>query len=81
MRIRAAVNDKIENEHVGIRASRSCIDTIAKLWIIVKHSLDLQSLLYMSSIHFQKAFDVVDRQTVFIMVLYVMLTPRAYLHK
>ena len=63
-RIRAAVDTKLREEQAGFRAERSCTDQIATLRIIKEQSLEWQSPLYVNFVDFRKAFDTVDRTTI-----------------
>ena len=63
-RIRAAVDAKLREEQAGFRAGRSCTDQIATLRIIIEQSLEWQSPLYINFVDFRKAFDTVDRATI-----------------
>ena len=62
-RIREAVDPKLRDQQAGFRMNRSCADQIACLRIIVEQSLEWNSSLYINFIDFEKAFDSVDRQT------------------
>ncbi|VDP07162.1 unnamed protein product [Schistosoma margrebowiei] len=42
---------------------RSCTDQISTLWFIVEQSVELNSSLYINFIDYEKAFDSVDRRT------------------
>ena len=46
-----------------LRRNRSCTDKIASLRIIVEQSLEWNSPLYINFIDYKKAFDSVDRET------------------
>ena len=62
-RIKAAVDPKLRNQQAGFRRNRSYADQIASLRIIVEQSLEWNSPLYINFIDFEKAFDSVDRKT------------------
>ena len=62
-RIKAAVDPKLRDQQAGFRRNRSCADQIASLRIIVEQSLECNSPLYINFIDFEKAFDSVDRET------------------
>lgn len=62
-RIKKAVDEQLREEQAGFRAGRSCTDQIATLRIIVEQSIEWQSSLYVNFVDFQKAFDTVDRCT------------------
>jgi len=53
----------LRDEQAGFRAGRSCIDQIAMLHIILEQSLEWQSPVYINFIDFKKAFDMIDRST------------------
>ena len=63
-RLKNAIDKKLRPEQAGFRQDRSCTDQIATLRIIVEQSLEFQSTLYLNFIDFQKAFDSVDRSTI-----------------
>ncbi|CAH8505835.1 unnamed protein product [Schistosoma guineensis] len=50
-------------QFAGFRKDRSCTDQIATLRIIVEQSIEWNSLLYINFIDYEKAFDSVDRTT------------------
>ncbi|KAL0165193.1 hypothetical protein M9458_040946 [Cirrhinus mrigala] len=62
-RMKEAVDAKLRDQQAGFRRYRSCIDQIASLRIIVEQSLEWNSPLYINFIDYEKAFDSVDRQT------------------
>ena len=62
-RMKTAVEEKLREEQAGFRAERSCGDQIATLRIIIEQSLEWNTGLYMTFIDFEKAFDSVDRET------------------
>ena len=51
------------NEQAGFRQNRSCTDQIATLRIIIEQSIEWNSPLYVNFIDYEKAFDSVDRDT------------------
>ena len=61
--MKEAVDPKLRDQLAGFRRNRSCADQIASLRIIVEQSLEWNSLLY-NFIDYEKAFDSVDRKTV-----------------
>ena len=63
-RLKTVVNNTLRDEQAGFRAGRSCIDQIATLRIKLEHSLEWQSPVYINFIDFKKAFDMIDRSTV-----------------
>ena len=62
-RLKTVVNNTLRDEQAGFRAGRSCIDQIAMLRIKLEHSLEWQSPVYINFIDFKKAFDMIDRST------------------
>ena len=62
-RMKEAVNPKLRDQQAGFRRNKSCDDQIASLRIIVEQSLEWNSPLYFSFIDYWKAFDSVDRET------------------
>jgi len=57
------VDPELRDEQAGFRQNRSCTDQIATLRIIVEQSLEWNSPLYINFIDYEKAFDSVDRET------------------
>lgn len=57
------VDPKLRDQQAGFRQNRSCTDQIATLRIIVEQSLEWNSPLYINFIDYEKAFDSVDRET------------------
>lgn len=62
-RMKEAVDPKLRDQQAGFRRNRSCADQIASLRIIVEQSLEWNSPLYVNFIDYLKAFDSVDRET------------------
>lgn len=62
-RMKEAVDTKLRDEQAGFRKNRSCPDQIASLRIIVEQSLEWKSPLYINFIDYEKAFDSVDRES------------------
>ena len=58
-----AVDPLLRDQQAGFRQNRSCIDQIAALRIIVEQSLEWNSSLYINFVDYEKAFDSVDRNT------------------
>ena len=63
-RLKDAIDEQLRPEQAGFRKDKSCTDQIATLRIIIEQSLEWQSPLYMNFIDFQKAFDSIDRETI-----------------
>ena len=53
----------LRDEQAGFRAGRSCTDQITTLRIIIEQSLEWNSALYLTFIDYTKAFDSLDRPT------------------
>ena len=62
-RMKEAVDPKLRDQQAGFRRNRSYADQIASLRIIVEQSLEWNSPLYINFIDYEKAFDSVDRET------------------
>ena len=62
-RLKAAVNRQLRDNKAGFRQERSCIDQIATLRIIIEQSLEWNFSLYITFIDFIKAFDSLDRDS------------------
>ena len=58
-----AVDEKLRDNQAGFRANRSCTDQIATLRIIIEQTLEWNSSAYINFVDYQKAFDSVDRTT------------------
>ena len=62
-RMKGAVDKKLRDEQAGFRKERSCTDQIATLRMILEQSVEWNSSLYITFVDFEKAFDSVDRET------------------
>ena len=62
-RMKLAVDTYLRDEQAGFRQNRSCTDQITILRIIIEQSLEWNSSLYICFVDFEKAFDSIDRQT------------------
>ena len=60
-RLKHAVDPKLRDNQAGFRKNRSCTDQIATLRIILEQSLEWRTPLYINFIDYEKAFDSVDR--------------------
>ena len=67
-RVKTALDKKLRDEQAGFRAGRSCTDQIATLRIIVEQSIEWQSSLYINFIDFEKAFDSVSREVLWLLL-------------
>ncbi|VDP31860.1 unnamed protein product [Schistosoma curassoni] len=59
-----SVDAQLRDQHAEFRKDRSCTDQIATLWIIVEQSIQCNSSLYINFNEYEKAFDNMDRTTV-----------------
>ena len=57
------VDNLLRDQQAGFRKERSCTDQIATLRIIIEQSIEWNSPLYINFIDFEKAFDSLDRNT------------------
>ena len=62
-RMKEAIDPMLRDQQAGFRRNRSCADQIASLRIIVEQSMEWNSSLYINFIDYEKAFDSVDRET------------------
>ncbi|CAH8556054.1 unnamed protein product [Schistosoma curassoni] len=62
-RMKDAVDAQLRDQQGIFRKDRSCTDQIATLRIIVEQSVEWNSSLYINFIGYEKAFDSVDRRT------------------
>ena len=62
-RMKDVVDPQLRDQQAGFRKDRSCLDQIATLRIILEQSLEWNSPLFMNFIDYEKAFDSVDRET------------------
>ena len=62
-RIKGKMDQTLREQHAGFRQDRSCTDQIATLRIIVEQSIEWNSSLYINFVDYEKAFDSVDRET------------------
>ncbi|VDP73636.1 unnamed protein product [Schistosoma curassoni] len=58
-----AVNAQLRDQQAGFHKDRSCTDQISTLRIIVEQSVEWNSTLYINFTDYEKAFDNVDRRT------------------
>ncbi|VDP32521.1 unnamed protein product [Schistosoma mattheei] len=58
-----SVDAQLRDQQAGFRKDRSCTDQIATLRIILEQSIGWNSSLYINFIDYEKAFDSVDRTT------------------
>ena len=62
-RIKTATDPRLRDEQAGFRKNRSTTDQIATLRIIVEQSLEWNSQLMVNFLDYEKAFDSIDRAT------------------
>ena len=62
-RMKASVDQHLRDHQAGFRKDRSCPDQVATLRIILEQSLEWKSSLYINFIDFEKAFDSIDRDS------------------
>jgi len=61
--LKTSVDKQMRGEQAGFRTRRSCTDQIACLRMIVEQSIEWQSTAYINFIDFRKAFDMIERST------------------
>ncbi|VDP73304.1 unnamed protein product [Schistosoma curassoni] len=62
-RMTDSVDSQCRDKQARFRKDRSCADQITTLRIVVEQSIEWNSSLYINSIDYEKAFDSVDRKT------------------
>ena len=62
-RLKTGVDAKLSDHQAGFRKDRSCTDQIATLRIIVEQSMEWDSSPYINCVDYEKAFDSLDRDT------------------
>ena len=67
-RIKDAVDPLLRDQQAGFRKNRSCTDQIATLRIILEQSQEWNSSLYINFLDYEKAFDSVDRGTLWMLL-------------
>ena len=63
-RMKGKVDPELRDQQAGFRKDRSCTDQISTLQIILEQSAEWNSSIYLSFIDYEKAFDSVDRETI-----------------
>lgn len=71
-----AMDKKLRDNQAGFRKHRSCCDQIATLRIIVEQSMEYNSQLYLVFVDYEKAFDSVDRETLWKILLHYGVPPK-----
>ena len=62
-RMKGEMDPWLRDQQAGFRPNRSCVDQIATLRIIVEQSLEWNSPLYINFVDYEKAFDSINRGT------------------
>ena len=62
-RLKTGVDAKLRDHQAGFRKDLSCTDQIATQRIIVEQSMEWDSSLYINFVDYEKAFDSLDRDT------------------
>ena len=62
-RLKTGIDVKLRDHQAGFCKDRSCTDQIATLRIIVEQSMEWDSSLYINFVDYEKAFDSLDRDT------------------
>ena len=62
-RMKGTMDQTLREQQACFRQDRSCHDQIATLQIIVEQSIEWNSSLYINFVDYEKAFDSVDRET------------------
>ncbi|KAL6491468.1 hypothetical protein MHYP_G00018130 [Metynnis hypsauchen] len=75
-RLKKALDQRLRSEQAGFRQDRSCTDHIATLRIIIEQSIEWQSPLYTTFVDFEKAFDSIDRETIWKLMQYYGIPPK-----
>jgi hypothetical protein len=65
-KIKIGIETKLRREQAGFRSNRSCVDQINRVRILIKQSNEFLSALYLLFIDFEKAFDSIDRDQIWI---------------
>jgi len=63
-RLRAAMGDKLRDNQACFRRERPCTDQIDTLRIILEQSIEWNSFLYVNFVDYGKAFDSLERESV-----------------
>ena len=64
------VNNILRDHQAGFRQDRGCIDQIATLRVIVEQSMEFDSSLCINFVDYEKAFDSLDRDTLWKLLRY-----------
>ncbi|PVD22606.1 hypothetical protein C0Q70_18425 [Pomacea canaliculata] len=75
-RLKKALDMRMRPEQAGFRQDKSCTDHIATLRIIIEQSIEWQSSLYIIFVDFEKAFDSVDRDVIWRLMIHYGIPPK-----
>lgn len=75
-RLRKGVDDQLRENQAGFRNGRSCSDQIAILRIIIEQSIEWRTSVYANFIDFEKAFDSVDRESLWKLMAHYGIPPK-----
>ena len=67
-RMKDAVDSQLRDQQAGFRSNRSCVDQIITLRIIIEQSIEWTSALYINFVDYEKAFDSVNRETLWMLM-------------
>ena len=63
-RMKGKMDPELRDEQAGFSKDRSCTDQISTLRIILEQFAEWNYSIYISTIDYEKAFDSVDRETI-----------------
>ena len=63
-RMKNTIDKELRDEQAGFRKEKSCTDEIATLRVMVEQTLEWQISLYVCFVDFEKAFDSMDRHSI-----------------
>ena len=69
-RMKDAIDCNLRKNQAGFRSGRSCSDQIVTLRIIIEQCLEMKVPCYLNFIDYQKAFDSIDRTTLWKILAY-----------
>ncbi|XP_073821541.1 uncharacterized protein [Musca autumnalis] len=68
-KIQPVIDETLRKEQAGFRPGRSCVDHVNTLRIIIEQSIEYNSPLYLLFIDFERAFDTVYRDAIWLTLL------------
>jgi urease beta subunit len=74
--MKRAIDKVLRDQQAGFRKERSCTDQIATLRMIIEQSIEWNSPLYINFIDFEKAFDSLDRETLWMIMAHYGIPPK-----